>query len=102
MPSEKRSSQRIEVNEPGIISWESESGDTLSERVLLLNLADNGGMLEMTTKLPLRLRVQIKVPSWHIDTSASVRYCRQLGQKYRVGVEMSQSIAAKPKPRRWT
>lgn len=102
MATEKRTSQRIEVNEPGTITWQNESGDTQGEKVILLNLADNGGMLETSTKLPLRLILQLKVPSWQIDSSASVRYCRQRGTKYRIGVEMSQSIAAKPKQRRWT
>lgn len=102
MATEKRKSQRIEVNEPCSISWQSETGDTFAEKGVMLNLADNGGLLETSTKLPLRLVVQLKVPGWQIDSSASVRYCRQRGTKYRIGVEMSQSIAAKPNKRRWT
>lgn len=102
MPTEKRHSQRIEVNEHGTLSWQTEEGSTMAEKILLLNLADNGGMIEASRKLPLRQTVHLKVPSWQIDSSASVRYCRQKGLKYRIGLELFHSIAAKPKQQRWT
>jgi len=84
------------------MSWDDEHGTTLSERIKLLNLADHGAMVESMHKLPLRLVVRLKVESWQIDGSATVRYCRQKGSKYRIGLELSYSIAAKPKQRRWT
>ena len=102
MATEKRRSQRIELNEPGTIAWQSDDGNTLSERIKLVNLADSGAMIEMTTKLPLRLTVHLKVPAWEIDGSATVRYCRQKGLKYRTGLELFESIHAKPKRQRWT
>ncbi|GEM_PF-1223296 len=102
MATEKRRSQRIEVNDPGSISWQTESGDSMTDRIVLTNLGDNGAMIEMSRKLSLRQFVQLKVPAWQIDGSASVRYCRQKGLKYRIGLELSYSIAAKPKVQRWT
>ena len=102
MATEKRRSQRIEVNHPGSISWQTESGDNMTDRVVLTNLADNGAMIEMSRKLQLRQSVQLKVPAWQIDGAASVRYCRQKGLKYRIGLELSYSILAKPKVQRWT
>lgn len=102
MATEKRRSQRIEVNEPGSISWQTESGDSMTDKIVLTNLADNGAMIEMSRKLPMRQTVLIKVPAWEIDGSGSVRYCRQKGLKYRIGLELFHSIAAKPKVQRWT
>ena len=102
MATEKRRSHRIEVNDPGSISWQNESGENMTDRIMLTNLGDNGAMVEMSSKLSLRQSVQLRVPAWQIDGSASVRYCRQKGLKYQIGLELSFSIAAKPKVQRWT
>jgi len=102
MTREKRASQRIETNEPGQISWQDTSGNTSVERIVLVNLADKGAMIEMSRKLDLRLTVQLQVLSRRIDGSASVRYCRQKGLRYRIGLELFDSINAKPKVQRWT
>lgn len=102
MATERRRSQRIELSEAGAISWQSETGDTFGERVKVLNLADTGAMIEASVKLPLRQTIQLRVDSWRIDSAATVRYCRQKGLKYRIGLEMFHPIAAKPKQSRWT
>jgi hypothetical protein len=102
MAKEKRRSQRIEINEPGTISWQAEDGNMLGEKIQMLNLGDDGAMIEMTRRLPMRQTVQFKVPSWEIDGSASVRYCRQRGLKYRIGLELFHAISVKPKVQRWT
>jgi len=102
MAKEKRRYQQIEVNEPGSVSWETEEGNTYSDKILLLNLAENGAILEMNHKLPYRQAVQVKVPSWEIDGSGTVRYVQQRGLKYRVGIELFHQINAKPNRNRWT
>ncbi len=102
MRSEKRKSERVELKESGSVSWQTPDGASLSERILLLNLADNGMLIEMAHKLEMRQTVQVRIPSWQIDGSASVRYCIQKGMKYRVGLEMFYQIEAKPKAQRWT
>ena len=102
MRSEKRKSERVELSEPGTVSWQTPDGDTVGERVLLVNLSDNGVLIEMTRQLELRQIVQLKIPSWQIDGSASVRYCRQKGLKYRIGLELFYPLEAKPKSQRWT
>lgn len=100
--SEKRKSERVEVSEQGTVSWRTSNGDTFGERVLLLNLSDNGVLIEMSHQLESRQTVQLKIPSQRIDGSASVRYCKQKGQKYRIGLELFYPIEAKPKAQRWT
>ncbi len=102
MRSEKRKSERVELSEQGTVFWQTSDGDTFGEKVLLLNLSDNGVLIEMSHKLELRQTVQLKIPSRQIDGSASVRYCRQKGQKYRSGLELFYPIEAKPKKQRWT
>ncbi len=102
MATEKRRSQRIDIHEPGTISWQNEAGVTMGEKVVVINIGDAGAMVEMSRKLPIRQTVQLKVPSWEIDGSASVRNCVQKGIKYRVGLELFYSINAKPKVQRWT
>ena len=102
MRSEKRNSERIDLKAPGTLSWQTPDGTSLSERILLLNLADKGILIEMSHKLELRQTVQVKIESRKIDGSASVRYCIQKGMKYRVGLEMFYQIEAKPKVQRWT
>jgi hypothetical protein len=102
MATEKRRYQRIEVNEPGSISWQTEEGATMSDKIVMLNLAENGAMIEMTRKLPYRQAVLVKVPAWEIDSSATVRYVRQRGLKYRVGLELFHTINEKPNRNRWT
>jgi hypothetical protein len=102
MATEKRRSQRIEVNDTGSILWQTESGASMAEKIVVTNLADYGVMIETARNLPVRQRVQIKVPAREIDGSASVRHCRQKGLKYRIGLELSYSISAKPKVQRWT
>lgn len=102
MANEKRRSERIDINVPGSISWQTETGMMMSEKVLVLNIGDSGAMIEMSRKLAGRQTVQLKVPAWKIDGSASVRNCVQKGIKYRIGLELFYSIAAKPKVQRWT
>ena len=102
MRSEKRKSERVELSEQGTVSWQTSDGDTFDEKVLLLNLSDNGVLIEMSRQLELRQIVQLKIPSWQIDGSASVRYCEQKGRKYRIGLELFYPIEAKPKSQRWT
>ncbi|MEO5951871.1 MAG: PilZ domain-containing protein [Chloroflexia bacterium] len=102
MSKDKRKFERVDVNEPGVMAWQDEQGNTLAERVVMLNVSDHGAMVEALHNHPLRLSVQIKVPTRKIDSSATVRYCHQIGGKYRIGLELSQSTAAKPKQGRWT
>ncbi len=102
MRSEKRKSERVELSEQGTVSWQTSDGDTFGERVLLVNLSGNGVLIQMSHKLEFRQTVQLKIPSWQIDGSASVRYCIQRGMKYRVGLELFYPIEAKPKKQRWT
>ena len=90
------------MSEQGTLSWQTPDGDTFGERVLLMNLSDNGVLVEMSRQLELRQTVQLKIPSWQIDGSASVRYRRQKGQKYRIGLELFYPIEAQPKMQRWT
>ncbi len=102
MPSEKRRSQRIEINEPVTINWQSERGDTLSLRGTLLNLGDHGALVRTTERLPSRLLVQLIAPSWNIDTSATVRHSSQRGMHVFIGFELNSPLAAKPNRQRWT
>ena len=102
MSKEKRDSERIAVNEPGLLAWQDEQGNTLAERIVMLNVSNYGAMIEANRNHPIRLSVQLKVPNRKIDSSATVRYCHQIGGKYRIGLQLSQSTASKPKQGRWT
>lgn len=102
MATERRHSQRIEVNAPLTINWQNDRGDTMSMRGALLNLADNGALVRAPQRLALRQLVQLLAPAWQIDTSATVRHIKQRGLHYEIGFELNAPLAAKPARQRWT
>ncbi len=102
MKTEKRRSQRIDLNEEGTLSWQAEDGMTYWERVKVMNLSDQGAIVELTQKLPGRQLVHLLVPSWKVDSSGTVRHVKQKGLKYLVGLELSATIKAAPARGRWT
>lgn len=102
MTVERRQSKREPVIEPGMIYWQNAEGMMLQTKLVLLNLSAKGVMLEIREKLPLRQLVTLKVPALQIDLSATVRYCRQQGTRYRIGLELFSTPAKNTKPPRWT
>jgi len=102
MATEKRRSQRIDLNEPASLHWQLEDGNVFSQKATLVNLADDGALITAAHKVPLRQLVQLKVPSWNVDTAATIRHVRQKGLQYSIGLELNNPIEAKPARKRWT
>lgn len=60
-------------------------------RAHCLDLSEQGAGLECTEPLEARSIVYLQAPAYGLMGNASVRYCRRVGLKYRIGLLFSVS-----------
>ncbi len=81
----RRLDRQIEY-ENGTISWEdSERGD-VTNPAILRNVSEEGFQLEVAKALPLQAVVKVSFEGW--ECFGSTRYCKTVGDKHLVGLQL--------------
>lgn len=62
-------------------------------RATCLDVSSHGACVECNEPLVARSILYLRAPSYGLMGNASVRYCRQQGQKYHIGLEFSWAAA---------
>jgi hypothetical protein len=90
--SDARRHPRILFGDAVLICWEDEHGETMYARARCVNISASGICLELFEPVPTRTYVTLRVERGNICGMASVRYCKRVNSKFKVGLEFSTPI----------
>jgi hypothetical protein len=97
MPSEKRKQQRYSALLAAKFA-EAPAGSPRKELAPVLNISENGALLETKHRYIPREYVTIEIADAKLKGQATVRYSDPKGMKYRTGIEFTGGLKFKPAP----
>src|SRR5258707_15372334 len=81
------------------ISWEDKLGQFKQARARLLDISENGIKVGIPEAIEVRSLVNIRLTSYPIAGSASVKHCRRTGSVFVTGLEFTAGLQWNPPAR---
>ena len=78
------------------LTWENDSGQSVSQTALVVDRSLGGAGIAAHTPIPAGTHLSIKERTRTL--TGTVRYCRPTGQEYAIGVQYEEKDAAWSKP----
>jgi hypothetical protein len=98
MPSEKRKGGRASALLAAKISLDRPGSAPLAELAPVLNISEDGALLETRNRYPTREFVKVEIADLKLRGQATIRYSDAKGAKYRTGLEFSGGLKFKAPP----
>lgn len=58
----------------------------------LIDFSEGGIQIELPERVEVRLPIHLRAELYNLDGYALVRYCRRVGQRFRVGLRFSEGV----------
>ena len=89
---DRREHGRPKLETRAWITWLDQEGARRQARGYCLDISETGVKIETSEPIPPDTTVSVAVSSLGIRTDAVVRYCRSVGSRYVVGLELSEKL----------
>jgi hypothetical protein len=89
---DRREHDRSKIETRAWISWSDRQGARAQARGFCLDISEAGVKIETSEPIPPDTSVGVAMPALGIRADALVRYCRSVGSRYVVGLELSEKL----------
>ncbi|MGH9661611.1 MAG: PilZ domain-containing protein [Bryobacteraceae bacterium] len=86
---EWRHHPRFPISGPVSASWQDNRGEYQSAQVRGIDICETGLQIEHFSPLEIGSNVAVRTERYRFSATTAVRYCRQRGPKYRIGLEFT-------------
>ena len=91
--AELRHDQRFTVDKDRLrVSWQDGQGRLCASDAKIIDASESGLAIEVPQPLPPLAKVRLRSGQRHLEGNATVRYCRQSGARYRVGLHLDERL----------
>jgi hypothetical protein len=88
-----RPEPRYRVDFPVFLAWQDKRGTVHRSQARCLDISASGAHMETIDPFPPQTCVVVHSDGFGRMGHASVRYCRRVGMKYRVGLQFTSALA---------
>ncbi|MBK9166938.1 MAG: PilZ domain-containing protein [Bryobacterales bacterium] len=93
---ELRSHPRYALQGSVAISWQDGHGRFRTSQSKGIDICVSGLQIEATDPIDLHTNVMVRSERLQLSASTAVRYCRQHGPRYRIGLEFTGGLHWRP------